>query len=98
MKKFVAGVATAAALSLGALSFTGAPAEAYGPSVPKAHVTKLVNHSIHKALDHGHKIGPHKAKKLRHKVKAAKRAGLISQVKAKALLHKIRKHSRKHHK
>jgi len=97
MKKFVAGVATAAALSVGALGLTG-PADAYGPPTapPKAHVITVVNHAIHKALDNHHKLGPKKAKKLRKKVKAAKRAGLISQVKAKALLHKIRTHTRKH--
>jgi len=96
MKKFVAGVATAAALSVGALGLTG-PADAYGPPAPpKAHVITVVNHAIHKALDNGHKLGPKKAKKLRKKVKAAKRAGLISQVKAKALLHKIHNHTRKH--
>ena len=95
MKKLVAGVATAAALSLGALSLAGAPAEAYGPPTPVTHVAKEINTAIHKTLNKKGHIGPKKAKKLIKKVKAAKKAGLISPVKAKALLHKIKHHEKK---
>lgn len=96
MKKLVAGVATAAALSLGALSLTGAPAEAYGTPQPTTHVGKEINTAIHNVLSKKGHIGPKKAAKLIKKVKAAKKAGLISQVKAKALLHKIKHHEKKH--
>lgn len=95
MKKLVAGVATAAALSLGALSLTGAPAEAYGTPTPVTHVAKDVNQAIAKTLHKKGHIGPKKAAKLKKKIKAAKKAGLISKAKAKKLLNKVKKHTHK---
>lgn len=98
MKKLVAGVATAAALSLGALSLTGAADAAtpgYGPTSPVTHVGKDVNQAIAKTVKKKGHIGPKKAAKLKKKIKAAKKAGLISKAKAKKLLNKVKKHTHK---
>ncbi|WGL52058.1 hypothetical protein P5P86_19170 [Nocardioides sp. BP30] len=94
MKKFIAGVATASALSLGALAFAGtAPALAdYGPSTPTASVVKS---DVTKAISKPGKISKKKAKKLTAEVKAAKKAGVISSAKAKKLLAKIKKDTKK---
>lgn len=94
MKKLIAGVATASALTLGALTFAGtAPASAtYGPHTPTASVVK---HDINKAVNKPGKISKKKAKKLTAEVKAAKKAGVISKAKAKKLIAKIKKDTKK---
>ena len=88
MKKFAAGVATAAALSL---TFAGAgigSAQAYGPNTPQ-HVNQIVKHKG--------KIAHAKAKKLKREVRAAKKAGLISPKRAAKLIKKINKDTRRKH-
>lgn len=95
MKKLIAGVATASALSLGALSLAGtAPASAeYGPTPPTTSVAAHVIKVLHKK---GH-ISEKKAEKLLKKIKEAKKAGLISKKKAKKLKKKLKKHTKHHH-
>ncbi|HVX54764.1 hypothetical protein [Nocardioides sp.] len=90
MKKLIAGLFTALALTLGLVTVAGtAPASAdqYGPAPVTTNVVKQVNKAV-KAKGH---IKAKKAKKLIKKVKAAKKAGLISKAKAKKLIKKIKK-------
>lgn len=90
MKKIIAGVATAAALSL---TFAGAgAAEAYGPTTPHQ-----VKHDIIKVISHPGKITAKKANKLKREVRAAKKAGIISPKAAAKLIKKINKDTRHHH-
>ena len=91
MKKLVAGVATAAALSL---SFAGAAHATYGPTAPSAHQVK---HDVKKAISHG-KISAKKAKKLKREVLAAKKAGLITAAQAAKLIKQINHDTKGHHK
>jgi hypothetical protein len=94
MKKLIAGLFTALALTLGLVTAAGtAPASAdqYGPAAPTTNIAKHVNKIVHKK---GH-ISKKKAKKLKAKVRAAKKAGLISKAKAKKLIKKIKKDTRK---
>lgn len=90
MKKLVAGVAAAAALSL---TFAGAAEADYGTPQPTSHV----KHNVLKIVHHKGKLSKKRAAQLKRKVRAAKAAGAISPKTAKLLIKKINKDTKKHH-
>lgn len=94
MKKLIAGLFTALALTVGLVTVAGtssASADQYGPAAPTTNVAKQVN----KAVKAKGPITAKKAKKLVKKVKAAQKAGLITKAKAKKLIKKIKKDEKK---
>jgi hypothetical protein len=90
MKKLVAGVATAAALSL-TIAGTAGTAEAAGYQGKTPQVIKKIN----KAVNPKGKINAKKANQLKRQVKAAKKAGLITPKQAAKLIKKINKDTKK---
>jgi len=89
MKKLIAGMFTALALTVGLVTVSGtaASADSYGPAAPTTNIAKQVK----KAVKAQGPITAKKAKKLVKKIKAAKKAGLITKAEAKKLIKKIKK-------
>jgi len=95
MKKLIAGVATGSVLSLGAVATGGVvPASAaYGPPQPSPVIIKIVKQVTH----HKGHISKHRAQKLIKKVRAARKAGVITPRQAKKLIRLIRHDIRRPH-
>jgi hypothetical protein len=93
MKKLIAGMFTALALTVGLVTVSGtaASADPYGPDTPTTSVVNQVKQAL-KAPGH---LTAKQAHKLAHKIKAAKKAGIISKAKAKKLLKKVKKAQKK---
>jgi hypothetical protein len=94
MKKLIAGMFTALALTVGLVTVSGTAASAtdnYSSNQPTTSVASQVKQAL-KAPGH---LTAKQAKKLAHKIKAAQKAGIISKAKAKKLLKKIKKDQKK---
>ena len=93
MKKLIVGMFTALALTVGLVTVSGtaASADQYGPAAPATHVVNQVK----KAVNAQGPISAKKAKKLVKKIKAAKKAGVLTKAEAKKLLKKIKKDQKK---
>lgn len=96
MKKLIAGLFTALALTLGLVTVSGtAPASAYGPTGPTASIVKHdVQKAIKKVKKHHKRLSFKKAYKLKKEVRKAYKAGLISKKLKVKLIHKILKNQK----
>lgn len=98
MKKLVASVFTAAALTAGAVAVSGAPANAdtYGPA-PVPAIAKHVIKDVNRAVHHKGKLGEKRAQWLIHRVEVARKYHTISRAEARKLIKEIKHDTRRSH-